>query len=139
MTRFNVEEQFNTELDEQRVMCLLEHEFTQVAVGGGAKRQANCLIVESVNDCVGWIYRCDVTQVRLESHGDGYLCVAAVEYQPSKMFHSVVWFTGLISLFGWVQPVIFYHYQKRTVRRSIEDVLRLVKRQLESETYTARS
>lgn len=134
--KFRVEERIEANADEQQILSALEKEFEGLRVlGEKLERRDDRLIVgRIIGGAAGtsfWIYRDDSTEITVNKEGDAYLCVAEVDYRPSKGYYTAVWLTGLLSIFGWIQPVIMYQLQKRAVRRYIEDAFTSVKRRLQ--------
>jgi hypothetical protein len=126
MAKFQIREVFDTPASPQEVIRLVEQAFESTRVlGGHVENQGDVLLVRQI--CGGatgtafWIYRNETTRVTAERNGTGVACLADVDYRPSQGWYSAVFLTGLISIFGWIQPVVMYQLQKRAVRKYIAE------------------
>jgi len=132
-----VEQHVRTEMPAGRVLDLIEKEIRTGSITTEVERDGDRLTTRQV---IGgptgtgfWIYRDERTVITVEPAGGGYRCLAAIDYRPSSAFHWAVWITGIVSVFGWIQPVFFYHKQKGAVRRFFEELFQAVTARLRSD------
>ena len=136
-----VEQHVRTQVPANRILDVIEKEIRSGSITNEIKRHPDRLTTRQViggpTGTSFWIYRDDRSDITVEPVADGYRCVATIDYRPSSAYHWAVWITGIVSLFGWIQPVIFYHKQKGAVRRFFEEIFATVATRLESSDVIA--
>jgi uncharacterized membrane protein YciS (DUF1049 family) len=130
---FEISEKINTGATKNDVLEILEKQFKKISVN--VKRENDGLIVKSIEATFGSINRSDITQIDLKEKKSGFLCIAKVNYKPSIMFW-VFFLLLFTTAIGWLIPIGFYLYQKKTVSEAIEKTFKRLKDEIEdSNTY----
>ena len=122
--RFEISERITTKSAKADILRILEEQFRKVA--DTVERSGEKIIVKSIEASFGSINRKDTTTVEIRINNEGYLFVADVNYRPSGCFWAIILIT-LFTTVGWLIPIIFYFYQRKTVQESIKDVFSRVK------------
>lgn len=110
------------------VLKILENQFEKISVS--VKKEKDGLIVKSIEATFGSINRSDITKIDLKKKNNGYLCIAKVKYKPSFMFW-VFFLLLFTTAVGWLIPIGFYLYQKKTVSEAIEKTFKRLKDEVE--------
>lgn len=116
---FEMSERFVSTSSEQEVLAFLRDAFQKVSEG--IIDNGNTFTAKQLNATFGSINRADETTISVSRRETDLLVVASVKYIPSVAF----WIIFIISLFstvGWLIPLVFYFYQKKTVREAVEEV-----------------
>lgn len=114
---FEVSERLITNDQPEVVMEFAQRQFSKIA--RRTRLEGGKLTAWMVEASFGSINRSDVTRVTLQRVGGGYLLVSETNYRPSFWF----WVLLILLLFtyvGWLLPIVFYLYQRGTVRSAIE-------------------
>ncbi|WP_407434353.1 SHOCT domain-containing protein [Treponema sp.] len=117
--KFDVSRRFQTKNSEEEIAKFLEDLFRKNS--NSANYNNGVLTVELINPTFGSINRKDKTVIEIKPKDNETLLVANVEYKPSGWF----WFfviCGLFTTVAWLIPIIFYLYQKNTVKTGIEEI-----------------
>jgi len=126
--RFELSETITTNASEQEILNILSDQFKKVA--DSVSKWENTLSIKKINSFFGF-FRSDSSIIRIKKNHGNFLLTAEVDYRPSGWF----WVILIITLFtyvGWLIPLIFFFYQKRTVRESIQDVFSRVKNEFQN-------
>lgn len=116
---FEISERFFSGAPDQQVLGFLKDSFQKVSEGivdNGASFTA-----KQLNATFGSINRADETTVSVSRRDSDLLVVASVNYKPSIAFW-IIFIICLFSTVGWLIPLVFYFYQKKTVRDAVEEV-----------------
>lgn len=116
-------ETITTNASEQEILNILSDQFKKVA--DSVSQKGNILSVKKINSFFGF-FRSDSSIIRIKENNGSFLLTADVDYRPSGLFWVILILT-LFTYVGWLIPLIFFFYQKRTVRESIQDVFSRVK------------
>ena len=117
--KFDVSRRFQTKNSEEEIAKFLEDLFRKNS--NSANYNNGVLTVDLINPTFGSINRKDKTVIEIKPKDNETLLVANVEYKPSGWF----WFfviCGLFTTVAWLIPIIFYLYQKNTVKTGIEEI-----------------
>jgi hypothetical protein len=121
---FEVNERLSTRQPKEQVLQALEARFNKIAAK--TQREGEVIRVKSIEASFGSINRADTTLVTIKTIEGGFLMVADVNYRPSIVF----WIIIVITLFGtgilWFIPIVFYLFQKKTVRSAIEECFKSI-------------
>jgi hypothetical protein len=128
--RFEISEQIRTPRDRgAAVVNALEMQLRKVS--RKVERSGDVLTASAIEASFGSINRFDRSVIQIHPKDAGFLCVADVTYRPSAFF----WIFFVIGLFAyfllWWPPIIFYLFQRKTVRSAISDVFARVKNEFE--------
>src|SRR5260370_31990918 len=128
--RFEISEQIRTPRDRgAAVVNALEMQLRKVS--RKVERSGDVLTASAIDAPFGSISRFDRSVIQSHPKDAGFLCVADVTYRPSAFF----WVFFVIGLFAyfllWWPPIIFYLFQRKTVRSAISDVFARVKNEFE--------
>ena len=116
---FDVSRRNQTKQSKNDVFEALETQFRKIS--SQTNKSGDILVVKVINPTFGSINRADITTVSIEQKEDGFFINAEVKYKTSDMF----WVFLIILLFstvGWLIPIVFFFYQKNTVKTAIEEV-----------------
>ncbi|MBO4439248.1 MAG: SHOCT domain-containing protein [Spirochaetaceae bacterium] len=116
---FDISKRFHTNVSTSNIVAFLESSFKNVAAT--VHNNGVSLSVEDVNATFGSINRSDKTVVNITLKDEDILLVADVTYKPSIWFW-IFLVCGLFTTVGWLVPIVFYLYQKNTVKVGIEEV-----------------
>lgn len=117
---FELSERLNTNEPPEAVMEFAQRQFAKIS--SKTRLDRGQLTARMVEASFGSINRSDVTKVTLQRVGGGYLIVSETDYSPSIWF----WLFLIILLFtyiGWLIPIVFYLYQRGTVRSVIQSAI----------------
>lgn len=117
---FELSERLNTNETPENIMAFAQKQFAKIA--DKTRREGAKLDVRMVEASFGSINRSDTTQVTLQRVGGGYLLVSETDYRPSVWF----WVFLLVLLFtyvGWLIPIVFYLYQRNSVKSAIQSAM----------------
>ena len=117
---FEVSERLITNEPPEAVMEFAQRQFAKIS--NKTRLERGQLTARMVEASFGSINRSDVTRVTLQRVGGGHLLVSETDYQPSFWF----WLFLIILLFtyvGWLIPIVFYLYQRGTVRSAIQSAI----------------
>lgn len=117
---FEVSERLITNEPPEAVMEFAQRQFAKIS--GRTRLERGRLTVRMVEASFGSINRSDVTSVTLQRIGGGYLLVSETDYRPSLWF----WVFLIVLLFtyvGWLIPIVFYLYQRGTVKSAIQSAI----------------
>ncbi len=117
---FDVSRRFKANASQNDIAKFLESSFRKTAQSV-LNNDRGILNVESINATFGSINRNDKTTVEIKEKDGDIVLVANVSYNPSGWFW-VFFVCGLFTTVGWLIPVIFYFYQKNTVKTAIEEI-----------------
>ena len=120
---FEVSERLITNEPPKAIMEFAQQQFSKIS--NKTRLEGAQLTARAVEASFGSINRTDVTRVRLQQVGGGYLLVSETDYRPSGWF----WLFLIILLFtyiGWLIPIAFYLYQRGTVRSAIESAVKRI-------------
>lgn len=126
--RFEVSETITTGANKEIVYKTLYTQFKKASESVG--KYEGYFIAKKIEGSFGSINRNDKSVVTIKEKNNGYLLVADVNYIPSFLF----WVFLILLLFtyiGWVLPIIFYLYQKNTVRDGIQNIFMRVKNEFQ--------
>ena len=126
--KFEVSERLRTTRSQDEILAVLEEQFKKVSEN--VKRHGQTIEAKSIEASFGSINRTDTTTVSLKKADGGWLVIADVHYRPSVAF----WIILIITLFTyifWLLPIVFYLFQKKTVRTSIEECFQRVKNEFD--------
>ena len=128
---FEISEKINTDATKNDVLEILENQLKKISLN--TKKENDILIVKSIEATFGSINRSDITKIDLKEKNSGFLCIAKVKYKPSFLFwvFLLLLFTTAI---GWLIPIGFYLYQKKTVSEAIEKTFKRLKDEVEDST-----
>lgn len=128
---FEISEKINTDATKNDVLKILENQFKKISLN--TKKENDILTVKSIEATFGSINRSDITKIDLKEKNSGFLCIAKVKYKPSFLFwvFLLLLFTTAI---GWLIPIGFYLYQKKTVSEAIEKTFKRLKDEVEDST-----
>ena len=121
---FDVTERIQTKQAKNDVLNSLEAQFRKTS--SKTTKKGDILVVETINPTFGSINRADVTTISLEQKDDGFFINAAVNYKTSVMFW-IIFCLSIFTTIGWLIPIIFFFYQKKTVKTAIEEILNRTK------------
>src|ERR1019366_1554888 len=126
--RFEVSERINTRTNTLAVMNGLEVQLRKIAK---VTRNGDVITARAIEASFGSVNRYDKTMFTVQPMETGLLCLADVTYRPSVAF----WIFFVLGLFAygllfWI-PIIFYLFQKKTVRSGIKDVFARIKNEFE--------
>lgn len=133
---FDVSRRFSTQASHSQVLSFLEDSFRKTA--NKVEHNGMTLTVESINATFGSINRSDKTIVEAKEKDGETLVVASVEYKPSGWFW-VFLIAGLFTWICWLIPIVFYFYQKDTVKKAIEEVFNRTENEFRNSSGTTRS
>lgn len=132
--RFEISERIATQCAAQDLFAALEEQFRkvsrQVSVDTGRLKAV------SIEATFGSINRKDETIVSIKPLEGGYLLVADVWYRPSVAFWIILLLT-LFSWVGWMIPLGFYLWQKKTVSQAIRSCFERVRNEFAQESASA--
>ncbi len=114
--------------DTDAVIAVLESQLKSRA--RSVVRANDSITAKKLDATWGSVQRNDVTTFEVRTNGRQSLVVAHVQYKPSAYF----WICELFLMFtmlGWIFPLLYYFYQKKTVRKAIDEVLLRVKGECE--------
>jgi hypothetical protein len=117
---FEVSERLITNEAPESVMEFAQQQFAKIS--NRTRLERGQLTARMVEASFGSINRSDVTRVSLQRVGGGYVLVSETDYRPSVWF----WLFLLVLLFtyvGWLIPIVFYLYQRGTVKSAIQSVI----------------
>jgi hypothetical protein len=117
---FEVSERLVTNEPPEAVMEFAQRIFSKIS--DKTRLERGLLTVRMVEASFGSINRTDSTRVGLQRTGGGYLLVSETDYRPSGWF----WLFLIVLLFtyiGWLIPIVFYLYQRNTVKGAIESAI----------------
>ena len=117
--KFDVSRRFQTKASGEEIAKFLEDSFRKDS--NAVNYNSGILTVELINPTFGSINRKDTTIVEIKPKDDDTLLVANVEYKPSVWFW-IFLLCGLFTTVAWLIPIVFYLYQKKTVKNGIEEV-----------------
>ncbi len=128
--RFEVSERINTRVNTVDVVNELEVQLREIAK---VTRSGDVITARAIEASFGSINRYDKTVFTMQPKETGLLCVADVTYRPSVAF----WIFFVLGLFAygllfWI-PIIFYLFQKKTVRSGISDVFARIRNEFEGQ------
>ncbi len=126
--KFEVSERIVTRAQKHDILNVMDEQFRKVA--RTVKRVGDILTVKSIEPTFGSANRKDTTTVDLRNVEDGFLCVADVNYRPSGFFWMLFIFL-LFSTIGWVIPLIFYFYQKKTVKEAVQNIFSRIRNEFQ--------
>lgn len=126
---FEVSERVTTTAEIAKLWDFIENQLNKMAAT--VERTENGIFATSIEASFGSINRSDDTTVKVRPADGGYLIVAETHYRPSFVFW-LFFFAALFTYVGWIIPMIFYFYQRGTVRAAMESLLRRVKNEFES-------
>ena len=132
---FDVSRRFKANVSGGEILNFLESAFRKNAENVSVN-PSGCLQVESINATFGSINRNDTTIVEVKEKDGDLLIVANVNYKPS-IWYWVFVVCGLFTTIGWLIPVIFYFYQKNTVKTAIEEVFNRTETEFRNSNNTA--
>lgn len=127
--KFEISEKLKTAKGEEVVFDSLEEHFKKVS--RTIRREGGKIIAEEIDLTFGSFLRKDVTVIEMQKKENGYLCVAATDYNLSLVFWILLilaFFTAGASL---LVEIGFYLYHKKIVKEAISGVLRRVKDDIE--------
>lgn len=130
--KYELSEFLKTSRNANDILNILKQQFSKVSDDTSILFNSN-LQVRSIEATFGSINRSDTTIVSLNKKDGGYLCIADVHYRPSFFFW-IIFIALLFTWIGWLLPIIFYLYQKNSVKQAIVDVFKRSKDELEHET-----
>ena len=118
--KFEVNETITTEAVRSEVLNSLSKQFRKISKS--VNQFGEYLEVRLIEASFGSINRTDISMINIRNKPNGYLLVADVSYKPSIWF----WIFIIMGVFAWgigvFIPIVFYFYQKHTVRNSIQNV-----------------
>ena len=124
-----------SEETQQKILESLEEEFKKVSqkcelVEG---RNGDAVKAEMISATFGSINRTDVSTITVDEtrKKDGYTISVETEYKPSILFFAFIGIGVITCVVGAVVPVGMYFYNKTIVEKSIADVLKRVKDEVE--------
>lgn len=117
---FDVSRRFRTNASQNDISQFLEDSFRRTAENV-LRNNRGGLEAHSINATFGSINRKDTTIVDIREKDGEVLLVANVSYTASGWFWAFL-ILGLFTTIGWAVPVIFYFYQKTTVKTAIEEI-----------------
>ena len=121
---FDVTERIQTKQSKADLFAALEMQFSRIS--SKISKNDDKLVVETINPTFGSINRADVTTISIEQREDGFFISAEVHYKTSFMFW-IVFILLFFSTIGWLIPIAFFFYQKKTVKTAIEEVFKRIK------------
>lgn len=116
---FEISERFTSASTEQEVLGFLKNAFQKVSEG--IIDNDSTFTAKQLNATFGSINRADETTISVSRRDSDLLVVASVNYKPSIAFW-IIFIICLFSTVGWLIPLVFYFYQKKTVREAVEEV-----------------
>lgn len=116
---FEISERFTSISDETRIRNFLWNSFSKIS--SNITDTPPSFTVIQVNPTFGSINRKDETIISVSKREGDILLVASVNYKPSVAFW-IIFIISLFSTIGWLIPLVFYFYQKKTVREAIQEV-----------------
>ncbi len=116
---FEISERFTSISDETRIRNFLWNSFSKIS--SNITDTSPSFTVMQVNPTFGSINRKDETIISVSKREGDILLVASVNYKPSVAFW-IIFIISLFSTIGWLIPLVFYFYQKKTVREAIQEV-----------------
>lgn len=116
---FEISERFASAATEQEVLGFLKNAFQKVSEG--IIDNDSTFTAKQLNATFGSINRADETTISVSRREADLLMVASVNYKPSIAFW-IIFILCLFSTVGWLIPLAFYFYQKKTVREAVEEV-----------------
>lgn len=126
--RFELSETISTNASKDEILNSLSVQLKKVS--DSVCQKESVLAVEKVEAFFS-IFRSDFSIISLKENNNGFLLTAEVNYKPSGWF----WFVFIFAIFtyvGWIIPLIFFFYQKRTVREAIQNVFTRVKNEFQN-------
>lgn len=127
--RFEVSERVSTSVDESKLIKFAENQLKKIANRVWNKK--GILSAKSIEATFGSINRHDITTVSFQPNQGGYLVVAETRYRPSLMFW-VFFVAGVFTYVGWIIPIIFYLYQRSTVKSAMEAFTKRIKNEFDN-------
>ena len=117
--KFEISKRFHTNASTSTITTFLVSSFRNTAEN--VHNNGMYLSVDAVNATFGSINRTDKTDVYITVKDEDVLLVANVTYRPSIWFWIFI-ICGIFTTIGWLIPIVFYLYQKNTVKVGIEEV-----------------
>ncbi len=133
---FEVSERFVSTATEQEVAGFLKDAFQKVSEG--VVDNGSTFTAKQLNATFGSINRDDETTVSVSRRDSDLLVVASVNYRPSIAFW-IIFIICLFSTVGWLIPLAFYFYQKKTVREAVEEVFARTRNEFSGSRQTSPS
>lgn len=131
---FEISERFASTATEQQVLAFLKESFQKVSEG--IVDNGNSITAKQINATFGSINRSDETTVSVSRREVDLLMVASVNYKPSMAFW-IIFIICLFSTVGWLIPLVFYFYQKKTVREAVEEVFARTRNEFSKSTTSS--
>lgn len=132
---FDITRRFKANASQNDIAQFLESSFRRTAQTVW-NNDRGTLNVESINATFGSINRKDTTTVEIKEKDGDTLLVANVNYNPSGWFWCF-FVAGLFTTICWLIPVIFYFYQKNTVKTAIEEIFNRTEAEFRNSNNTA--
>jgi hypothetical protein len=129
--RFEISDRLSSQSSTSDIYAALNKQFRKISakvVEGQGEFKAT-----AIEASFGSINRKDETVVSIKTVEGGYLLVADVWYRPSLAFWIILAIT-LFSWVGWLIPIGFYLYQKKTVSKAIRACFERIKNEFEHTT-----
>ena len=122
--RFELNETIKTDANKSEITQTLIDKFEKIS--GFVSKNEGLLTVKRIEPFLGF-FRSDTTQINIQENNTGFLLTADVQYKPSGWFWLIFLFGIPFFYVGWIIPLIFFFYQKSTVRDAIQNVFIRVK------------
>jgi uncharacterized membrane protein YciS (DUF1049 family) len=121
--RFEVSGRVTTGASVDAVISFTKNQLSKIS--RHVERRGDILHATSIEASFGSINRSDDTNVSARPVEGGYIMVAETHYRPSFVFW-LFFIAALFSYVGWIIPVIFYFYQRGTVKAALESLFKRV-------------